>query len=218
MTQRFQFNLTLAALLLLISVPALAGDDGLYAAPPPPDATFIRVLNGTEDTAPLSLAMQTAAVKVQMHQVSPYTMLKAGDLVVKGLPTDIPVSLKAGGYYTLAVKIGGASKLFIDTPPEDPAKSRVYFYNLTDQASVDLFVPAASKNAISGVMSDEATSVELKAPLQIDMVAKSASGELAHFDDVALKRRSTLTIAVFGSNGHFSSLVQPNTIGQITSN
>jgi Alginate O-acetyl transferase AlgF len=218
MTQKIQFHLALAALSLLTSIPAFAGDDGLYAAPPPPDATFIRVLNGTEDAAPLSLAMQNADVKVQAHQVSPYAMLKAGDIVVKGMTADVPVSLKAGGYYTLAVTNAGASKLFVDTPPEDPSKSRVYFYNMTDQASVDLFVPAASKNAISGVMSDEAVSVELKAPLQIDMVAKSGSGELARFDAVALKRRTTVTIVVFGSKGHFSSLVQPNTIGQLTSN
>jgi Alginate O-acetyl transferase AlgF len=218
MRLKILLNLVLVASSMPACILVFAGDDGLYDAPPPPDAAFIRVLNGTEDPTPLALAMQNADVKVQAHQVSPYAMLKAGDVVVKGMSTDIPLSLNAGGYYTLAIANAAASKLFADTPPEDPAKSRIYFYNLSDRENVDLFVPVAAKNAIDDVSPQGAASVELKAPLQIDMVAKSDSGELAHFDAVALKRRSTLTIAVFGSNGHYSGLMQPNAIGRLTSN
>jgi Alginate O-acetyl transferase AlgF len=208
----------IAAGIAATATTGLAADDGLYDAPPPPDAAFIRVLNGATDTSPVALDVQGQELKVLNHKVSSYAMVKAGETSAKGLAVEQVLILKPGSFYTLAITNSGSTKLFEDTPPDDPAKSRLYFYNLSDKPSVDLFVPAASKNALHGLAADSTASVELKAPLQLDMEAKSDTDVLAKFDAVALKRRSTVTIAVFGADGSYSGLSQPTAVSQLTSN
>ena len=67
-----------------------------------------------------------------------------------------------------AVRLEGEPLVLTDTPASDPSKATVYFYNLSDLASVDLFVPAAKTKAIEGIEGDTTKSVALKAPLTLD--------------------------------------------------
>lgn len=207
---------TAVSLLLAAVTPVNAGDDGLYSAPPPPDSAFLRVLNGDDIVAPV--VANGNSMSIQPHRISRYAIVKAGEVKLEGLNHDGPLTLKIGGYYTLAVLEGEASaKLYVDAPLVDPAKSRVYFYNLTDTPDVDLYVPAAKQNALEKLTPVSSASVELKAPLQIELVAKTQAGELAKFEGVALKRRAGVSLVLFGGKGKYTSLVAPNAVEPVTS-
>ena len=68
------------------------------------------------------------------------------------------VRISAGKYYTYAVGSGiGKPALFSDDSLQDPAKGRLYFYNLTGIGDVDLYVPAAKAEALKDVRRVEAS-------------------------------------------------------------
>lgn len=211
--------LTSALLALLVSAScAAAGDDGLYDAPPPPDSAYLRILNGTDSTPSLDVKIAGKGLSVRQHEASPYMLVKSGDVDVAGPKPLGKFNLAAGGFYTVATTPQGESKLFTDKPLGNPAKARVFFYNMTDKPDVDLYVPSASKNAVEDVAPSGSQSVELKAPLQLDFVARTEDAELARFDAVSLKRRSSVTFAVFGSNGKYEGYVSDSPAGSVSSN
>jgi Alginate O-acetyl transferase AlgF len=198
---------------------AMAGDEALYDAPPPPDSAFFRVLNADPDDKNVNVSLGDHQIKSVAKGISPYVIVKAGDQTVKGLNTDVPVTLKAGAFYTLAiVSAGGQTKLFDDKVLNDPAKSRLFFYNMSDAKTVNLFVPAALKDALSGLEPEAANSVELKAPMELEFIAKSGDTSLATFSGVVLKRRATVSLVLFGVAGSYTGSVTPNTVDQLASN
>ena len=196
-----------------------AGDEALYDAPPPPDSAFFRVLNADPEGKNVSVTLAGHEIKSTAKALSPYIIVKAGDQIVAGLTAEVPVTLDAGGFYTLAVvDASGATKLYEDKALNDPAKSRLFFYNMSDAKSVNLFVPAASKDALEGIEPNASNSVELKAPMELDFIAKSAEANLATFTRVVLKRRATVSLVLFGSVGVYTGAVTPNTVDKLASN
>jgi Alginate O-acetyl transferase AlgF len=197
----------------------MAGDEALYDAPPPPDSAFFRVLNADPEGKNVNVSLGDHQIKSAAKGISSYVIVKAGDQIVKGLNADVPVTLKAGAFYTLAV-VGatGETKLFDDKVLNDPAKSRLFFYNMSDAKAVNLFVPAASKDALTGLEPSAANSVELKAPMELEFVAKTGDSSLATFSGVVLKRRATVSLVLFGAAGSYTGSVTPNTVDQLASN
>jgi Alginate O-acetyl transferase AlgF len=208
-----------ATILLTGAKASYAGDEALYDAPPPPDSAFFRVLNADPEGKNVAVTLAGHEIKSAAKALSPYVIVKAGDQTVTGLAADVPVSLHAGAFYTLAVvDASGATKLFEDKALNDPAKSRLFFYNMSDAKSVNLFVPAASKDALEGIDSNASNSVELKAPMELDFVAKSADASLATFTRVVLKRRATVSLVLYGSAGTYTGAITANTVDQLASN
>jgi len=191
---------------------AAADDAGLYDAPPPPDSAFVRVLNPAVSGGPATVTIEGKEVKVAAASLTPYAVVQSGTVSVEGGKAPATFDAKQGTFYTVVISDGIMKSVFDDAPLSDPAKSRLYFYNMSDAADVDLFVPAAKVTAIKQVEPGAGLSVELKAPLMLDFVAQSGGRELAKFTAVSLKRRGTLSLVVFGTDGNYTGSVIANSV------
>lgn len=117
----------------LLSAQVLAGEGGLYDAPPPPDAAYLRVLNAGAGGS-LELSVADAAFDVGAGALSPYEFVTNGSYDVTLASTSMPLSLQAQKYYTIIVPAdGSAPKLVEDAPLANPARAGLYFYNATSK-------------------------------------------------------------------------------------
>ncbi len=120
------------------------------------------------------------------------------------------VTAEPGTYYTYAWSVEGEPLVLQDTPATDPSKATVYFYNLSDLASVDLFVPTAKVKAIEAIAGDTAKSVALKAAAHPRL--RGAGGRQAgcHRRFARLRRRGGVSIVFTGSTGSTSATAVEN--------
>jgi len=197
----------LASLMMLSAAPAaLAQDDGLYDAPVDPNSAFVRVLVPGAAVAVVS----GTTVDDITDGLSAYVNVEPGDVSVSAGDVSGSVTTSAGAYYTYAWSVEGEPLVLQDDPASDPSKATVYFYNLSDLDSVDLFVPAAKTKAIEGVGGDTGKSVALKAPLTLDFEVQSEGAAVATVASLDLKRRGGVSIIFTGSNGTYSAAAVEN--------
>ena len=198
--------LALALSVLVLTPAAFAQDDGLYDAPIDPNSAFVRVL------APgASVAVVNGTTVDQMSEgLSAYVNVAPGDIAITAGDVSGSVTAAAGGYYTYARTAAGQPVQLQDEPAQDPSKATVYFYNLSDKPSVDLFVPSAKVNAIEGVAGDAGKSVALKAPMMLDVEVMADGQSIAKLAGLDLKRRGGVSIVLSGSAGTYSATAIQN--------
>lgn len=203
-------TLTLAAVAALalgsVSLPVLAQDDGLYDAPVDPNSAFVRVLVPGAAVA----VVNGTTVDDLDGGLSAYVNVEPGDIQVSAGDLSGAVSATPGAYYTYAWSVEGEPLVLSDQPASDPSKATVYFYNLSDKASVDLFVPSANVKAIEAVEGDSTKSVALKAPLTLDFDVQADGQSIAQVAAVDLKRRGGVSIVLSGSNGNYTATAVEN--------
>jgi alginate O-acetyltransferase complex protein AlgF len=115
----------------LAAAPVFAGEGGLYDAPPPPDAAFVRVLNaGTGGD--LEVTVADTSFSVGAGALSPYEFVTKGSYEAAWASTKLPVSVEAQKFYTIIVPSDGTEpKLVEDAALANPARAGLYFYNAT---------------------------------------------------------------------------------------
>ena len=197
---------SLAALLLLSAAPAFAQDDGLYDAPVDPNSAFVRIL---APGAAVAVVNGTTIDEVT-DGLSAYVNVAPGDIQVSAGDVSGSVTAAAGAYYTYASTAAGEPLVLTDMPASDPSKATVYFYNLSDKPTVDLFVPSAKVKAIEGVAGDTAKSVALKAPLTLDFEVQADGATVATVASLDLKRRGGVSIVFTGSGGSYTATAVHN--------
>lgn len=199
--------LTLASLLLLgAATSAFAQDDGLYDAPVDPNSAFVRVLVPSAAVA----VINGTTVDNITDGLSAYVNVEPGDIAVSAGDVSGSVTATPGAYYTYAWSVEGEPLVLTDQPASDPSKATVYFYNLSDLASVDLFVPAAKAKAIEAVAGDTTKSVALKAPLTLDFEVQADGKPVATVASLDLKRRGGVSIIFAGANGTYTATAVQN--------
>lgn len=197
----------LAALMLLgAASTALAQDDGLYDAPVDPNSAFVRVLVPGAAVA----VVNGTTVDDITDGLSAYVNVQPGDVPVSAGDVSGSVTASPGAYYTYAWSVEGEPLVLLDDPASDPSKATVYFYNLSDLASVDLFVPTARTRAIEAIAGDTSKSVALKAPLTLDFEVQADGKPVATVAGLDLKRRGGVSIIFTGSNGTYSAAAVDN--------
>lgn len=197
---------SLATLLLSVAAPALAQDDGLYDAPVDPNSAFVRIL---VPGAAVAIVNGTTVDDIT-DGLSPYVNVAPGDIQVAAGDVSGSVTASPGAYYTYAWSAAGEPLVLTDQPASDPSKATVYFYNLSDMASVDLFVPSAKVKAIEAVAGDTAKSVALKAPLTLDFEVQADGATVAKVASLDLKRRGGVSIIFSGTAGNYSAAAVEN--------
>lgn len=167
----------------------LGQDAGLYDKEVDPSKAYVRVL--LEDGEQASIGGAPAGLADE--QVSGYVSVAAGSVAIGfgDAITDLPV--EAGTYYTFA-RVSDAVIQFTDPAIADPSKAEILFYNLTSRADVDLFVPAAKTDAITGVDAGASQSVELRAPLDLTFEAHVDGTAIASVANVALERKQAVSL------------------------
>jgi alginate O-acetyltransferase complex protein AlgF len=195
-----------AAMLLGVTSVALAQDDGLYDAPVDPNSAFVRVLVPGAAVA----VVNGTTIDDITDGLSAYVNVQPGDIPVSAGDVSGSVTASPGTYYTYAWSVEGEPLVLEDSPSSDPSKATVYFYNLSDLASVDLFVPTAKVKAIEAIAGDSTKSVALKAPLTLDFEVQADGQPVATVAALDLKRRGGVTIVFTGSNGAYSATAVEN--------
>jgi alginate O-acetyltransferase complex protein AlgF len=191
-------------------LPVLAADDGLYDAPVDPNSAFVRVLAPGATVA----VVNGNTLNNLTGGLSPYVNVKPGEISVSAGEETGKVTASPGGYYTYARSADGKSLVLEDKASSDPSKASVYFYNLSDKAAVDLFVPSAKVNALQAVPADGTKAVALKAPLKIDLELRDGTTTLATVPAVDLKRRGGVTIVLTGTAGGYSAAATENSFSR----
>jgi len=164
-------------------------DAGLYANAIDPNKAYVRVHVIDPDQASIG----GAAVAVPDEQVSGYVSVPVGSIEIGSGDKTADMTVEAGTYYTFAQSANGFVQ-FVDPAIADPSKAEVLFYNLTDTAGVNLFVPAAKTNAITAVNAGTSQSVELRAPLTLSFEAQADGTTLASVSDVTLERKQAVSL------------------------
>lgn len=200
------YSRLLACVFALAAAPAFAQDNQLYEQPADPNASFVRIVSPGES---LAVVGGNTFENVQ-GGVSPYVMMKAGpvsvavgDLVGNG---DIPPT----SFYTFVTGTDGTLHLLQDTIENSPAKADLVFYNLSDLASVDLFVPAVDALALADIVQNTSRQVTLKAPLMLDFEVRNGDVVLATLPGVSMRRRAGVTVVFSGKAGAYTAFSTEN--------
>jgi alginate O-acetyltransferase complex protein AlgF len=122
--------------------------------------------------------------------------------------------VEPGTFYSFLVGADGTTALVIDKITRNPAQADVTFYNLSDIASADLFVPAANAMAIEGVGVNSGGAVALKAPLTLDFEIRDGDTLVATVPAVDLKRREGVAIVLSGTAGVYAATVTQNDLAR----
>jgi len=194
---------------LMIASPALAADDAaLYAPEPPENAAFIRVINGTAKNLDALPMGGVNFNNVAAHSISAYQIVPEGSYPSpKNAATTWVVAPKK--YYVLTMT-DKATSLVEESGIENPAKSQVYFYNLTSKAGATLFAPKHNVDIVSSVAAGGQSIKPINA-LTLDISARIAGKEVELFQAVELQRRigTTFVIAENGA-GAFTAFYATN--------
>ena len=118
---------------LAATAPVQAGEGGLYDAPPPPDAAFVRVLNAG-DAGTLDVTVSNTAYSVGAGALSPYEFVTKGSYDASWASTKLPLTVEAQKFYTIIVPSDGTEpKVVEDAALANPARAGLYFYNATEK-------------------------------------------------------------------------------------
>jgi Alginate O-acetyl transferase AlgF len=197
--------------LCLTTTAAFAQDAGLYDDIASPDASFVRVI-----VPPNGVAMvQTTSFDALDTGLSPYVVVEEpGEVQISAGVDETTATVEAGKFYTYIVAEGGEGELLTDTITRSPGQADVAFYNLSDVAAVDLYVPAAKAVAIPGVAAGAGDAVALKAPLNIAFELRDGDKVLASVAAVDLKRREGVTIVLRGTAGAYTAFAAANALSR----
>ena len=190
----------------LAAAPVLAQDNQLYEEPADPNASFVRIVSPGET---LAVVGDNTFENVQ-GGVTPYVTMPAGpvsvavgDLVGNG---DIPPT----SFYTFLIGTDGTLNLLQDSITNSPAKADLVFYNLSDIASVDLFVPAVASLALEDIEQNTSRQVTLKAPLTLDFEVRDGGTVLAILPGIEMRRRAGVTVVFSGTAGAYTAFSTEN--------
>lgn len=197
--------------LATFAAPAFAQDASLYEDVANPNSAFVRVVDAKSAVA----VIQSVSFDKITAGVTPY-------VVIDGMPE---VQITAGElsatepvepatFYSFVVGADGTSAMVVDNITRNPAQADVTFYNLSDIASADLYVPKAKAMAIKGVGKASGGAVALKAPLTLDFEVRDGETVVAKVPAVALKRREGVAIVLSGSKGSYTATATPNALAR----
>ena len=205
----------ICAALLLAATPALANDQQLYDPTPPADSAYIRFINAGDATTSVNIG-DVVIKDVKAGSASAYHIIKADKYEAKSNALVRAVNVEAGNYYTLAVGVEKSAPVllrFEDALSKNPAKSMVYFYNLSDAKISAVVAPKHKAEIIANVATNNALSREMNA-LTLDIAVTADGGEVNKFDAVALKRRSGHTIVLHGKGSSRNAFIIENEVAR----
>jgi hypothetical protein len=205
-----RIHLTLPFLIATASV-ALAQDASLYEDVANPDASFVRVVDARSSVA----VIQSASFDRIEAGVTPYVVID-GDTEVRITSGEKTVTeaIQPATFYSFVVGADGTSALVVDKITRNPAQADVTFYNLSDIALADLYVPQAKAIAIEGIAPSAGGAVALKAPLTLDFEIRDGETVVATLPAVDLKRREGVAIVLSGTGGSYTATVTPNALAK----
>ena len=177
------------AVLLTVSAPVWAGDEGLYAKAVDPNDGFLRVVSKFEGAIQIGGATQSLD-----HGVSDYAILSSGPQRVSWSSGSIEVALNAGEHETVVIRADGSAFVAQIQPSRAAAKADVSFVNLSNLKDVTLMVPRAKATLFENAAPYDVLTRPLRAPLSLEFAVTQAGQVIAEADQVDLVRREGVTL------------------------
>ncbi|TFL16190.1 alginate O-acetyltransferase AlgF [Jannaschia formosa] len=190
---------------MLTGTAALPQDEGLYPDASAPDASFLRI-HAPRDAA---VRIDGRAYEITESGLTPYVEVAPGDVAVWINDAETVVEAAANQHYSFVSEPGGGS-LLVDEITGSPAQADLVFYNLSELESLDLFVPSADTNVLTGVPPMTNGVVALTAPLTLSFEVRQDGETLATVEDVELRRAVGTTIVFDGSEGAWTAAATNN--------
>ncbi len=198
-------------LLVATASMAFAQDASLYEDVANPNSSFVRVVDASASVA----VIQSASFDRVEKGVTPYVVIDGETEVrITSGETSATEAIQPATFYSFLVGADGTSALVVDKITRNPAQADVTFYNLSDIASADLYVPQAKALAIEGVEPKNGAAVALKAPLTLDFEIRDGETVVATIPAVDLKRREGVAIVLSGTGGTYTATVTPNALAK----
>jgi hypothetical protein len=207
---RLSLAMLVAAALALAGFAAPAAhaqDAGLYDAPIPADAGFVRVI-ARDGKAGMTLPVGDRTLTTGPDGVSPYAIFKQG-----GYPAGSgTVDVAAGTFTTVIVDPAtGAVSALSDEPLASPKASGIHVYNLSALPSVTLFAPEFERVVVDGVASGT-TKGRAFGEGSLVLEVRAGDRSVATFPKRAIGRRQAVSVIVFGSADAPRAVLVDNTV------
>ncbi len=203
---------SLLMLTVLTFTTAQADDAELYDKPIPANAALVRVVNAASGVVEAPATVSSFGFgKVKYAAITNYKIVNEGDVTATIGGVSQKIALKAGNYYTAVLTNDLKIVLLQDALISNPAKARIYFYNLSDAASASVFAPEHKTAIIAGVAKNAANSKEINA-FKLNIQVKAADAVLKEFANVQLKRRVGVTFLLIGSKGKYTVKMLENVV------
>jgi hypothetical protein len=197
--------------LLAAAWSAQAQDASLYEDVANPDSSFVRVVDAS---SPMAVIQAVNFDRIE-GGVTPYVVIDGDtEVQITAGQTTATETVEPATFYSFVVGADGKSALVVDKITRNPAQADVTFYNLSDIASADLYVPQAKTIAIEGVKPNDGGAVALKAPLNLEFEVRDGETVVAKLPAVDLKRREGVAIVLSGSGGSYNATVVPNALAR----
>ena len=191
--------LALAAVALMTTFVAPAGDGGLYGPTAPPGSAFIRVFNASDsDDLETRIGNETIA-DVGSWKASDFIFLPAGTHQLSGGGASKSVSLSAERYYT-AVVGGGTVRLMDNDNTGSKLKALVILYNLTGNAGLSLRTQDGGTVVIPDVANDASGKREVN-PAKVQLAVYKGDQKLGDAPPISFARGQAFSLFVVGDAG-----------------
>lgn len=201
-------------LISLFSFSLFADDAELYDPAPPTNAAFVRLAIGTPTIKEQQTAVgATSYGTVSYPALTDYRIIESGshEVVIGELKKNLRI--EPGKYYTIAATQDGELLPFSEMLLENPAKSHVYLYNLSNVEPIQLIAPKHNMAVLEAVKINNLKSRDINA-LTISLEVKHADTSIQTFNDVVLKRRVGTSFLVTGNKDNLSALTVENRIAK----
>ncbi len=205
------FFLIIVITLVFITPPATyAGEDELYDPEPPAGSAFVRAINANEQNSSADFTIGNTNINsLSYPSASPYFVIKEGKYSVSSSGIESEIKIEAGKYYSLIItsdKIREIEDMII----EDPAKSRIYFYNFSDKKA-NLTAPVHKTSIFTDIESGKNISREINA-ITLDIAIDSEGQNISSFKNIQLKRKRGTIFIIVGSKGNYKTFTTENEI------
>ncbi|MFM9860895.1 alginate O-acetyltransferase AlgF [Pseudoxanthobacter sp. M-2] len=198
--------LALGVVAIAIPVASRAQDAGLYDAPIPADAGFIRVV-AADGRAGATVEIDDRMLATGADGVSPYAIFKAGRYPAGG--TELAVA--AGSFTTLVLGADGRLAVLSDEPLASPKASGIHVYNLSAVPAVTLFAPEFGRTVVEDVASGT-TKGRAFGEGALVLEVRAGDRSIATFPKRGINRRQAVSVIVTGTAEAPRAVLVDNTV------
>jgi alginate O-acetyltransferase complex protein AlgF len=207
-------SLAALAIVAALAAPTLAAEEaGLYAAPPPPDAAYVRILNADISNA-ATVTLGSVTFNVPASGLSAYSFVTKGDYQAALPGGALPVSFVAQKFYTLLLDPGAGAApgtLIEDAPVTNPVRAGLYFYNVS---GVPLGLSAKVGGKQAAVFNDVAPAKSASREVNAFEVAFLVTGGTADVElpPVVMARQQGVSVVALDSGDGISAFLAVNAV------
>ncbi len=186
--------------------PAKAQDAGLYDAPIPADAGFVRVV-AADGRAGATVVIDERTLATGADGVSPYAIFKAGRYPAGG----VELAVAAGSFNTLVLGADGRLAVLSDEPLASPKASGIHVYNLSALPAVTLFAPEFGRAVVEDV-APGTTKGRAFGEGALVLEVRAGDRSLATFPKRGINRRQAVSVIVTGTAEAPRAVLVDNTV------